>query len=561
MGKSEYTYDDLGRIDTWKQHGWDVGSSSLVQEQDWRLYQNLADQLVSVGDRASGGSIQGGWDYGYDQAGNRMSCAGHDAASTVVNMRSASFNELNQLTSLGGGGRVTVRGFLDEPGKVSIGKVNGPVKPAFILGDNRFQAEVNVSTGVNRFLVTATDSSGNHATNQYEIDMGSGQAVAMTYDADGNLLSDGERTFEWDELSRLTKVTWGPGQTTEFFYNPLGQRYKRVETSGGVSQTDYLLFDGAELLECRLDSDPDVPRSRFFGQGEQKLESGHWESYYYTHDHLGSVRQVLDASGDLVLRYAYSPYGEREVAYQSGGNFADDFEFGFCGHLTISNPSGSGQLMLTHYRAYSSSLSIWLSPDPIREAGGLNLYDYVQNDPINFYDPYGLDAVPIGGGVYRFQVNPRHWATAGPGTGRWNLARVLREMHGRRVNHPNPSYSGQCATGAQAMTGTYGRDRFWRDSAPDSKRNWFRGPSVSSGDVRPGTMIAAGWPNGRYGGSTGHTGVYAGTVGFFTRRHVMLAQNNPPGNDFEIEVIDPKAFFEVRSRAPYDKSRSQCTTP
>lgn len=32
----------------------------------------------------------------------------------------------------------------------------------------------------------------------------------------------------------------------------------------------------------------------------------------------------------------------------------------------------------------------WLSPDPIGESGGLNLYGYVGNDPINFWDPLGL---------------------------------------------------------------------------------------------------------------------------------------------------------------------------
>ena len=34
----------------------------------------------------------------------------------------------------------------------------------------------------------------------------------------------------------------------------------------------------------------------------------------------------------------------------------------------------------------------WLSRDPIEEDGGLNLYGYVLNDPINMVDPLGLDA-------------------------------------------------------------------------------------------------------------------------------------------------------------------------
>lgn len=34
----------------------------------------------------------------------------------------------------------------------------------------------------------------------------------------------------------------------------------------------------------------------------------------------------------------------------------------------------------------------WLSPDPIGEAGGLNLYGYVGNGPTMAWDPLGLDA-------------------------------------------------------------------------------------------------------------------------------------------------------------------------
>jgi uncharacterized protein RhaS with RHS repeats len=32
----------------------------------------------------------------------------------------------------------------------------------------------------------------------------------------------------------------------------------------------------------------------------------------------------------------------------------------------------------------------WISRDPIAEAGGVNLYGYVLNDPIILFDPYGL---------------------------------------------------------------------------------------------------------------------------------------------------------------------------
>jgi RHS repeat-associated protein len=42
------------------------------------------------------------------------------------------------------------------------------------------------------------------------------------------------------------------------------------------------------------------------------------------------------------------------------------------------------------YRFYDPSLQRWTSRDPVGELGGLNLYTYVANDPIDYLDPLGL---------------------------------------------------------------------------------------------------------------------------------------------------------------------------
>ena len=49
-------------------------------------------------------------------------------------------------------------------------------------------------------------------------------------------------------------------------------------------------------------------------------------------------------------------------------------------------------LNLAVYRAYDPNLGRWLSRAPITENGGINLYRYVLNNPINFRDLLGLDA-------------------------------------------------------------------------------------------------------------------------------------------------------------------------
>ena len=71
-----------------------------------------------------------------------------------------------------------------------------------------------------------------------------------------------------------------------------------------------------------------------------------------------------------------------------------DADFGFTGDY-FHKASG---LNLTLYRAYDPNIGRWLSRDPLAERGGLNLYAYVQGDPINRIDPNGLadSLTPIG---------------------------------------------------------------------------------------------------------------------------------------------------------------------
>jgi len=95
-----------------------------------------------------------------------------------------------------------------------------------------------------------------------------------------------------------------------------------------------------------------------------------------------SVGDVTNSSGALQAQYAYDPYG-RATPLQ--GSVSSDFQYaGYYFHA----PSG---LFLTLSRAYSASLGRFINRDRIGEAGGTNLYSYVDNQPVRFTDPSGFD--------------------------------------------------------------------------------------------------------------------------------------------------------------------------
>jgi len=104
-------------------------------------------------------------------------------------------------------------------------------------------------------------------------------------------------------------------------------------------------------------------------------------SYFFTRDHLWSVRDMSDSNGILRGQYSYSPFGVRQ---QLAGDLSADF--GFTGHYF----HGPSELNLSLFRAYDASLARWISRDPLEEEGGLNLYSYVEQNPLNWRDPLGL---------------------------------------------------------------------------------------------------------------------------------------------------------------------------
>src|SRR5215469_13115891 len=52
------------------------------------------------------------------------------------------------------------------------------------------------------------------------------------------------------------------------------------------------------------------------------------------------------------------------------------------------------QAVMFFARPYEPNLQRWLTRDPIGEDGGINLYGYVRNDPVDFIDPFGEKLYP-----------------------------------------------------------------------------------------------------------------------------------------------------------------------
>lgn len=190
------------------------------------------------------------------------------------------------------------------------------------------------------------------------------------------------RTNEWDGANRLAAVNRG-NKRTEFDYDGASRMVGiRQLVNGAAVSHRKLAWHGGRIVEERDTNG--VVTKRFFPQGVQLVTGTNAGFYYYTRDHLGSIREVTDAAGNIRARYAYDPFGRRTKVT---GDL--DADFGFAGMFWGSE----ADLYLTHFRQYDPDLGRWLSRDPLANAElrtGPNLYAYVRNNPISRIDPHGL---------------------------------------------------------------------------------------------------------------------------------------------------------------------------
>jgi RHS repeat-associated protein len=201
-----------------------------------------------------------------------------------------------------------------------------------------------------------------------------------SYDNNGNTLSDGlTKNYKWDAENRLVEIDYiGSTAKSEFFYDGVGRRTVDIETDGtGNVITTRFLWCGARI--CQTRNGADTVQSRILGEGEYNTATT--QKAIYMPDQLGSIRDVIDATnGNLIYSIDYSPYGK---VTQSAGSFSPVYQFAGL----MYHPQSA--LLLSATRALDLSQH-WLNLDPIREAGGRNLYGYVDAVPTLFGDHTGL---------------------------------------------------------------------------------------------------------------------------------------------------------------------------
>jgi len=363
-----YAYDEIGQLKT-----------ALGKETDGtsRLHEQLG--------------------YSYDDAGN-LSHRTNNALVQTFNV-----NSLNELTTATHGGTLTVAGTTTSA--ATNVTVNGLA--ADIYDDHAFaKAGFAVTNGLNSFAAVAQDSHGRMDTNSVTVNLPA--SVTFEYDANGNLTNDGQRVFFYDDENQLTTVLVSGEWKSEFEYDGRMRRRIRREYTWSAAIGDWqltgetrYLYDGMLVIQERDGSNlPQATYTRgtdlsgsmegaggiggLLARTDHSTTSSQLATAFYQADGSGNVTALVNAGGLIVAKYSYDPYGN---TLSASGPLAEANLYRFSSKEWHDNAG----LYYYGYRYYEPNLQRWLNRDPIGEWGGVNLYNYVGNDPVDYVDPFGLE--------------------------------------------------------------------------------------------------------------------------------------------------------------------------
>ena len=354
-----------------------------------------------------------GFGYDYDPIGNRLSASETVGGETLTKEYTA--NALNQYTAIANPDAVGLRGSATNTATVTV---NGSAA----LSDNiasdtvpwhfALQAD-NANEGKYTFasIMAVVNPPGTNTPDIVSTASGCvyapPQAETLTYDDDGNLLSDGRWQYAWNGENRLVKAeeqvcpTNRTLRKVEYAYDHQGRMvWKAVSHRATEAQSweaeksiDYLWDRFNIIAETTvagsvtnttynvwgLDIDGSMQGVGGVG-GLLAVVKGSF-TYAPTYDGNGNIMDYVSPDGTIVAHREYDPFGGTVVATSDANVFTHWFST-----KPWCNVAGLSEYQ---YRKYSPVLGRWTKRDPIGELGGLPLYAMCKNGLISSIDSLG----------------------------------------------------------------------------------------------------------------------------------------------------------------------------
>ena len=223
-----------------------------------------------------------------------------------------------------------------------------------------------------------------------------GTLYSFSYDNNGNITNDGNRSFTYASFDKPTLISKS-GASSTMWYGVDRELYYKEDSylEGSKSVTYKTTYVGNYEKVVRSGGNGALTEHKYYiGDVVVTNRSNSSSDTFYLHkDHQGSVVAATNASGNVISQAIYDPFGKRTSIYQQSSianfTYAEPTDRGYTGHKEMA------ALGITHMggRIYDATIGRFLQADPNIQAPlnsqNYNRYSYVLNNPMSYTDPSG----------------------------------------------------------------------------------------------------------------------------------------------------------------------------
>ncbi len=206
----------------------------------------------------------------------------------------------------------------------------------------------------------------------------SGSITKYDYDGMGNTISGPTGNTTYDYERRLTSITLPSGDTVTYKYLPDGTRIMRANGT----ETEYYLYDREDRI-ADYDQSGNLIIAYTHGPGidEPVAMTVNGSTYFYIPDIQGSIRAIADINGNLMASYVYDVWGNL-ISHDGPLSEKNDYLY------TGREYDWETGIYYYRYRYYNPEIGRFMQSSwELNEE--MNMYVYVNNDPVKGTDPTG----------------------------------------------------------------------------------------------------------------------------------------------------------------------------
>jgi RHS repeat-associated protein len=351
-------------------------TASWTYDADDQLLQ-VRNAVVATAPSPSETEVISQYDYAYDNAGRRISCAKSGSSFTQNDALSYGYNEKSELTN-------------------AVAAVDSDYHYLYDFDDigNRESAAergVNVAYSANNLnQYTAVDD----FVPQFDED--GNQTLVKTATGIWSVVYNGEnRPVLWTLEVSATPNPSGPSSIS-MSYDRMGRRVMKNDQR--------FAYDGYLQVGNIEHQVSGIKHQTFIWDPTESVATRPlvWDTVnaakYYIHDGSKNVSEVIATDGSIAAHYEYAPFGA--VAVQRG-EFALDNPWRFSSEYAENDTA----TVYYNFRNYDSLNGRWLIRDPIYEFGGANLYCMLWNESVDLTDSLGMGESYYDSKIY---IEPRY---------------------------------------------------------------------------------------------------------------------------------------------------------